>query len=57
MCGLDEAEKHKSLFKRELTKKFEEVKKAPASELLGAFSRAKPKGEFVILMNLSDKKH
>ncbi|HCI45607.1 MAG TPA: 16S rRNA (cytidine(1402)-2'-O)-methyltransferase [Candidatus Omnitrophica bacterium] len=36
---------------RELTKKFEEVKKAPASELRQHFSAQKPRGEFVLLLN------
>lgn len=38
---------------RELTKKFEEIKKAPAADLLEEFSKSKPKGEFVILLNLT----
>lgn len=37
---------------RELTKKFEEVKKAKASELIEHFTAHPPKGEFVILINL-----
>lgn len=36
---------------RELTKKFEEIKKATARELLENFAKVKPKGEFVILIN------
>ncbi len=36
---------------RELTKKFEEVKKASASELIKHFSQSKPRGEFVVLLN------
>lgn len=39
---------------REITKKFEEIRKAPASELVEHFSQTKPRGEFVILLNLSD---
>lgn len=35
---------------RELTKKFEEVKEAKASELLSHFSQTPPKGEFVIIL-------
>lgn len=35
---------------RELTKKFEEVKKAPAQELLLHFTSHPPKGEFVLLV-------
>jgi 16S rRNA (cytidine1402-2'-O)-methyltransferase len=35
---------------RELTKKFEEVKKAPAQELLQHFTSHPPKGEFVLLV-------
>lgn len=38
---------------RELTKKFEEVRKETARELIAHFTRAKPKGEFVLLMKLS----
>ena len=36
---------------RELTKKFEELKKAKASDLIAHFSKNQPKGEFVILLN------
>ena len=36
---------------RELTKKFEEMKKGLASELFQYFSERKPKGEFVVLLN------
>ena len=36
---------------RELTKKFEEVKKGPATELLQHFTHHTPKGEFVVLIN------
>lgn len=35
---------------RELTKKFEEIKKAPAQELLAHFTNHPPKGEFVLLI-------
>lgn len=38
---------------REITKKFEEVKRAPAPELLEYFSKNKPRGEFVIILNLA----
>jgi 16S rRNA (cytidine1402-2'-O)-methyltransferase len=38
---------------RELTKKFEEVLKKPVSELVEHFTRSKPRGEFVLLLNLS----
>lgn len=38
---------------RELTKKFEEIKKARASQLLEEFSQSKPRGEFVLLLNLA----
>ena len=38
---------------RELTKKFEELKNAPASELLRYFSQRRPRGEFVLLLNLT----
>jgi len=41
---------------RELTKKFEEIKKASAQELIKSFSKQKPRGEFVLLLNLTDKK-
>ncbi|MCX5680701.1 MAG: 16S rRNA (cytidine(1402)-2'-O)-methyltransferase [Candidatus Omnitrophica bacterium] len=37
---------------RELTKKFEEVKKAKASELLEEFKKTPPRGEFVLVLNL-----
>lgn len=36
---------------REITKKFEEVKRGPASELAIHFTRHKPRGEFVLLIN------
>ena len=36
---------------REITKKFEEVKKGPAKELVRFFSQRKPKGEFVLLLH------
>ena len=39
---------------RELTKKFEEVKKGKASALLEHFTQISPKGEFVLLMNFKD---
>lgn len=38
---------------RELTKKFEEIKQAPASQLVEHFTKHPPKGEFVLLLNLS----
>lgn len=38
---------------REITKKFEEIKQAKASELQAYFSKSKPRGEFVLLFNLS----
>jgi len=38
---------------RELTKKFEELKKGRASELLEYFSKGTPRGEFVVLLHLS----
>jgi 16S rRNA (cytidine1402-2'-O)-methyltransferase len=37
---------------REITKKFEEVKSSPASQLAEHFSRQEPRGEFVLLLNL-----
>ncbi len=37
---------------REITKKFEEVKKAPAQDLIEHFEKTPPKGEFVLLFNL-----
>ncbi|MGE0268422.1 MAG: 16S rRNA (cytidine(1402)-2'-O)-methyltransferase [Candidatus Omnitrophota bacterium] len=37
---------------REITKKFQEVREGPASQLLDHFTRHGPKGEFVILFNL-----
>ncbi len=39
---------------RELTKMFEEVKKAKSSELIKHFTTHPPKGEFVLLINLSN---
>ncbi len=38
---------------RELTKKFEEVKKDKASQLMEYFERHQPRGEFVLLLNRS----
>ncbi|MEI7999560.1 MAG: 16S rRNA (cytidine(1402)-2'-O)-methyltransferase [Candidatus Omnitrophota bacterium] len=38
---------------RELTKKFEEVKKGKASDLIVHFEASSPRGEFVLLINLS----
>jgi 16S rRNA (cytidine1402-2'-O)-methyltransferase len=35
---------------RELTKMFEEVKRAPAKDLLIVFSQQKPRGEFVVII-------
>lgn len=40
------------VFAREITKKFEEVKRGRAEELLEHFDEKKPKGEFVLLLNL-----
>ena len=37
---------------RELTKKFEELRKGPASEVYEHFMKIKPKGEFVLIINL-----
>jgi len=37
---------------RELTKRFEEVKRAPASQLIEYFKNTKPRGEFVLLWSL-----
>ncbi len=42
---------------RELTKKFEEIKRMPLKELISHFERTKPKGEFVILVNPHTNKH
>jgi 16S rRNA (cytidine1402-2'-O)-methyltransferase len=36
---------------RELTKKFEEVKKGPSADLAEYFCKIKPRGEFVLLLN------
>ena len=36
---------------RELTKKFEEIKRGSITELIEHFSKNRPKGEFVILIN------
>lgn len=38
---------------RELTKKFEEIRRAPLSELAEAYSGASPKGEIVVLVDRS----
>jgi len=38
---------------RELTKKFEEVKKGPSADLAEFFSKARPRGEFVVLIQNS----
>ena len=38
---------------RELTKKFEELRRGPVREVLGHFSSGKIRGEFVVLLNLS----
>ncbi len=35
---------------RELTKKFEEIKRGPVSVILGEFEKRKPRGEFTIVM-------
>jgi 16S rRNA (cytidine1402-2'-O)-methyltransferase len=35
---------------RELTKKFEEVRRGPASELASHFKKTKPRGEFVVII-------
>ena len=35
---------------RELTKKFEEILRAPASELAGRFTASRPRGEFVVIV-------
>jgi 16S rRNA (cytidine1402-2'-O)-methyltransferase len=40
---------------RELTKKFEEVQKGRCSDLIKHFSSHKPRGEFVLLVNLCAK--
>lgn len=37
---------------REITKKFEEVKYSKVSELIGYFNEVRPRGEFVIVLNL-----
>jgi len=43
---------------RELTKKFEEIKEGPASEVISYFEEKKPRGEFVVLLNLGiSKRH
>lgn len=42
---------------REMTKKFEEVLCEKASALLKHFQMKKPKGEFVLLVNLKEKKY
>jgi len=42
---------------RELTKKFEEVIRGPADDLLERFKKQAPRGEFVFLLNLKRKEH
>ncbi len=41
---------------REITKKFEEVKKGRASEVLAGWGPGQPKGEFVLMVDLAGKK-
>lgn len=41
---------------RELTKKFEEIRREPVSELLEHFTAEKPQGEFVLLFDLRPQK-
>ncbi|MBN1872424.1 MAG: 16S rRNA (cytidine(1402)-2'-O)-methyltransferase [Candidatus Omnitrophica bacterium] len=40
---------------RELTKKFEEIRREKVSACIGHFSNAKVMGEFIIIMNLTDR--
>src|SRR3989338_8440984 len=40
---------------RELTKKFEEIKKASAAQLIRHFSKSKPRGEFVVLIDFANR--
>ena len=40
---------------RELTKKFEEIKKASAAQLTRHFSKSKPRGEFVVLIDFANR--
>ena len=35
---------------RELTKKFEEILRAPASDLIRHFTSTRPRGEFVVIV-------
>ena len=42
---------------REMTKVFEETKRAKASALISHFEKQKPRGEFVILFNLKEVSH
>ena len=35
---------------KELTKKFEEVKRGPAAEILSYFQQQNPRGEFVVVI-------
>ena len=37
---------------REITKKFEEIKRQKVKDLIGYFSKNKPRGEFVLIFNL-----
>jgi 16S rRNA (cytidine1402-2'-O)-methyltransferase len=41
---------------REVTKKFEESKRGNISEIISYFQMNKPRGEFVIVFNLKEKK-
>jgi len=39
---------------REITKKFEEIKRGYPKELLDFFSQNRPRGEFVLILNLGN---
>jgi len=41
---------------RELTKKFEEFRRGPVSEILAHFTKTTPRGEFVVLFHPQDKR-
>lgn len=48
---IEEVFKHRPIaIVREITKKFEEVKRATASQLLAHFTKTKPRGEFVVII-------
>ncbi len=47
----------KIVVSRELTKKFEEVRREKVSESIAHFSKNNPKGEFIVIFNLGARHH